>query len=333
MSEGQQMVRALFRAIDMSPYSDRGGQLHCKIYYPALYTATEQQRNTGLLPALDAEAPRPVAILMPGINVAAESYGWMARALAESGFIALTYGWIVEEMPGLPALSPGLDIHALAPDEYGTRASATALTPIIEDLCAQNAEGLLQNQIDVSRILLGGHSAGGSVALMNARSDWHAGLQAVFAYGAHSKASTMLGYPEDTYLALPQDLPTLIMGGSEDGVIAASAFRYGKADGPGDAVEPLRRTFNDALQRNASDSHLAIFAGANHFSPCFPADPATGRPFLDRPCTRDEATIRADLKTLVTLFARSHLHADDTAAAALQQHLQNPEAFAETLTR
>ncbi len=317
---GQPMVRALFRSVAMAGLP----ALSCKVYYPALYGATPFENNTGAIPAARGERPYPLAILMPGINVSPEAYGWLAAALAQAGFVAVIYGWILEEMPGMVALSPGLDVGALKPDSYGTRPSATALAAVIADLAAQNSTGPLAGLLDLDRILLGGHSAGGSVALMNARPDWFPGLKAVFAYGSHSKASTALGYPADALLPLPDALPTLILGGSEDGVIAASAFRYGH-DGVSqpDATGPVVRTFKEALASKRGDCHLAIVRGANHFSPTCPADTATGRPFLDWPTTRADAEIRKDIAALVTHFARAHVAGDESARDALAAMLKD----------
>lgn len=325
------MTRALFRSVAV-PGVD-GPQLSLKVYYPAVYSGDLTERNTGLLPPDRDGGPYPVAILMPGINVAPESYSWLARALAEAGFVAVTYGWVLEELPGLPALTPGLDVTALVPYTYGERPSTTALQALLDDLKAQNADGHLAGLLNTDRILLGGHSAGGSVALMNARPDWFAGLKAVFAYGAHSKASTMLGYAEDTVLALPDALPTLIMGGSRDGVIAASAFRYGDEDGEPDPIGPLRRTFEEGLNSARGDCHLAIVAGANHFSPCWPADPATGRPFLDWKTERDEAEIRRDIAEVVTLFGQAYVAGDSNASDALTPLLADTSRFSESRTR
>ena len=327
----QKMTRALFRSVAV-PGVD-GPELSLKVYYPALYSGDLTERNTGLLPPDSDSGPYPVAILMPGINVAPESYGWLARALVGAGFVAITYGWVLEELPGLPALTPGLDVTALVPDTYGNRASATALQALLDDLQAQNADGHLAGLLNTDRILLGGHSAGGSVALMNARPDWFAGLTAVFAYGAHSKASTMLGYAVDTVLALPDALPTLIMGGSRDGVIAASAFRYGDEDGNPDPIGPLRRTFDEGLSSGRGDCHLAIVAGANHFSPCWPADPATGRPVLDWETERDDGEIRGDIAKAVSLFARANVVDDSNAAGKLKRLLTERERFTESQTR
>lgn len=324
------MVRALFRSVTMADQP----ALSCKIYYPALYGATLQENNTGFIPAARAEKPYPVCIFMPGINVSPESYGWLATALTQHAFVTVLYGWILEEMPGLTSLTPGLDINALKPDTYGTRPSATALRALLAELAEQNTSGPLAGLLDLNRVLLGGHSAGGSVALMNARADWFPGLRAVFAYGSHSKASTMLGYVADTLLKLPDALPLLVLGGSEDGVIASSAFRYG-SDGSSapDPTGPVARTFEEGITRTCGDCYLAILRGANHFSATFPADGATGRPFLDWPLRRSEAEIRSDLAQLITLFARAHVTDDGSARQQLIAALQDSERIAQSAIR
>jgi hypothetical protein len=328
------MVRALFRAVAVPGATVPHQSLHAKIYYPAMYSGTPLENNTGSVPAAVPAAPYPVAILMPGINVGHEAYGWLAAALAEAGFVTLIYGWIVEEMPGLVSLSPGLDLTALAPKAYGTRPSANALAAVIGELHAMNAQGPLAGLLDLDRILLGGHSAGGSVALMNARPDWFPGLRAVFAYGAHSKASTMLGYPADALLPLADALPLLILGGSEDGVIAASAFRYG-ADGTqaADPSGPVARTFHEGISRNADDCYLAIVRGANHFALAWSADTATGRPFLDWPLTRPADAIRETLAALIAAFARAHVADAPGAVQELRTLLKDEASIQQSAVR
>lgn len=329
------MVRALFR-----PVAAPGGKgaLSAKVYYPALYGGSVLEKNTGLLPAArtnaGVNAPYPAAILMPGVNVAPEAYGFLAVELVNAGFVVMTYGWTVEEMPGVMSLSPGLDVEALKPGQYGTRPSATALQALIGELDAMNRSGTLAGCIDTSRILLGGHSAGGSVALFNARADWFPGVKAAFAYGAHSKASTMLGYPPEALLPLPDQLPLLVIGGSEDGVIAASAFRYGvEGTQAPDPVGPVLRTFKEAIGSARGDTHLAILKGANHFSGAAEGDGTTGRPFLDLPETRPGAEIRADLVQLVTNFARAAILGDSDARARLRTLLSDPTRVTHGATR
>ena len=331
---GTPMVRALFRAIAVPGQNSSTPQLYSKVYYPALYSATPFENNTGSLPVAATTRPYPLAVLMPGINVSPEAYGWLATALTHAGFVTVLYGWVLEEMPGMVALSPGLDVSALSPKEYGQRPSASALAAVLQDLATQNSTGPLAGVLDLNRVLLGGHSAGGSVALMNARQDWFPGLRAVFAYGAHSKASTALGYPADALLPLPDALPTLIVGGSEDGVIAASAFRYGDAgQQEPDPVGPLKRTFTEGLRRDHGDCYLAIIRGANHFSATYPQDSTTGRPFLDWPTRRPDSDIRADLAQLVRTFAQAHVAGDEEAARALRALLADGTRFAHVAVR
>lgn len=332
ITSGIPMVRALFRAVAV-PGPAPHNSLSAKVYYPALYGATPAEKNTGALPIAPSDTPYPVAILMPGINLSPDAYAWLATALVGAGFVAVTYGWIVEELPGMVALSPGLDVAALAPAEYGRRPSATALAPLLADLAAQNAAGPLAGRLDLSRVLLGGHSAGGSVALFNARPDWFPGLRAVFAYAAHAKASTALGHAPETVLKLPEALPTLVLGGSEDGVIAASAFRYGGDETRPDPTGALLRTFAEGLAGTRGDCYLAILRGANHFSLAHPADPATGRPFLDWPTQRPDAEIRADLEQLIVLFARAHVQDDAAARAALRAALDDRTRLQHAATR
>ena len=329
---GSQMVRALFRSIK-SPI-EGWPDLSAKVFYPAVYTGSDMERNTGALPIRPGQQRYPLAILMPGINVSPEAYSWLAIALTEAGFVTTVFGWIVEEMPGMVALSPGLDISALSPDDYGQRPSANALSAVIELLRNMNEDGPLAGRLDLDNILLGGHSAGGSVALFNARTDWFAGLKAVFAYASHSKASTMLGYPADTVLPLPTDLPTLILGGSEDGVIAASAFRYGdQGQETPDPVGPLKRSFEEGLNSQRGDSYLAIVQGANHFSLCWPQDSTTGRPFLDWPETRDNSEIRQDLTDIITQFARAYVADDTSAREQLQSKLSDASSVTYSASR
>lgn len=330
VAAGTPMVRALFRSVAMG---DKPA-LFAKIHYPARYSGAPLEKNFGLLPADRAGGPRPVAILMPGVNLAPEGYAWLATALVHAGFIAVSYGWILEEMPGLTSLTPGLDIEALKPAAYGTRPSATSLGALLADLEALNGFGTLAGMLDLSRVLLGGHSAGGSVALFNADPDWFPGLRANFAYASHSKASTMLGYPADALLKLPGKLPTLVIGGSEDGCIAASAFRYGIDDGgTPDPVGPVARTFSEGLGSNRGDCYLAILEGGNHFSLAHPADPATGRPFLDWPERRPGAELRADVASLITNFARAHVLGDDTARTALSALLRDRRKVRQSAVR
>ena len=76
-------------------------------------------------------------------------------------------------------------------------------------------------------VALGGHSGGGTVVLQSANPAWFPSVKAVFTYGAHAMASTVLGWPVGHVLDLSDDVAVLLMTGEHDGVMAASAVRYG----------------------------------------------------------------------------------------------------------
>jgi dienelactone hydrolase len=313
------MVRAIYRAIaiaDSPPPYDRAS---LKIFYPGNYGGSDEERNSGVIPAQSAGAPFPVVIIMPGINVGPEAYSWLAHKLAQQGIVSVTYTLVAEEMPGYISLTPGLSISALSPENYGDRASATALAPILAELTILNQSGVLKGQLDLDKVVLGGHSAGGSVALLNARPDWFPGLCAVFSYGAHAGAATALGYAEDAMFDLPSQIPALIMGGTQDGCIANSAARYG--DNTASATERVEKTFDQALTSNRQDSYLAIIDGANHFSMAWPEDHSTGRPFIDLPTTRPEEELRELLSLLIIQFTLSVTRSSDKARQQLEADL------------
>lgn len=311
--------RAIYRAIavpDAEPPYDR---ISLKVFYPAKYGDSEEERNTGVVPADESEAPFPVVILLPGINLGPEAYTWLARKLACEGIVSVTYTLVAEEMPGYISQTPGLALAALTSEQYGKHPSATAIGPILEDLHRLNEEGPLANTLDMDSVILAGHSAGGTVALLNAEPEWFPGVCGALAYGAHTGAATALGYPEDSMFTLPNQLPLLIMGGTRDGCIANSSARYGEANGSPTAR--VERTFDEALDSNRGDCYLAIIEGANHFSFAHPLDDSTGRPFIDMTTTQPDEELRGMLASLVKYFilavARNHPESRDQLNALL----------------
>lgn len=313
------ITRAFYRAISIAGGTPPYDRASLKVYYPAEHQDTPEERNTGVVAAADTGALFPVVIMMPGINVGPEAYGWLARALASQGIVTVTYTLVAEEMPGYISLTPGLDITALTPQEYGTRPSATAIAPIIEDLAAMNRIGVLAGKLNLDSIILGGHSAGGTVALLNARADWFPGVCAGFSYGAHTGAATALGYDQDSMFDTPSDLPLLIMGGTRDGCIANSSGRYG--DDQANATERVEKTFDASVRSNRGDCYLAIIEGANHFSMAWPQDDSTGRPFIDQPTTTPDEILRDLLAELTCLFIAANAQGDAAAGAQLEAML------------
>ncbi len=340
------MVRAIYRAICIQGGTAPYDRANLKVYYPGDYGDSAEERNSGVIPAHTSGAPFPVLIILPGINVGPEAYSWLAHTLVERGLVCVTFSHVAEEMPGYISLTPGLSIAALAPDNYGHRPSATVLGSILEELQLLNTTGVLEGKLNLDRIVLGGHSAGGSVALLNARADWFPGVCAAFSYGAHAGAATALGWPEDALFELPDALPVLIMGGTQDGCIANSGARYGKsqtsaakeraaatestaaaesaaATEGAAATEKVERTFDEALRSDRGDSYLAIIDGANHFSMAWPADHSTGRPFIDLPATQPDEQLRELLGQLVCQFCRYTTTADEESRLALDNFVEH----------
>ena len=69
-------VRAIYRATAVAGFSAPFDSLTMKIYYPCQYSDSFDERNTGFIPADPKRAPFPVVIIMPGINLSHEAYGW-----------------------------------------------------------------------------------------------------------------------------------------------------------------------------------------------------------------------------------------------------------------
>lgn len=129
----------------------------------------------------------------------------------------------------------------------------------------------------------------------------------------------MLGFAPGTILALANERPLLILGGTNDGVIEASAHRYELT-----AASPtlaLERTFDEGISGGQQDKYLIILEGANHFSCVYPIDETTGRPFLDHPTTQPDTRIRAELVTLISFFIDGHVRNNPQARIALKQQL------------
>jgi hypothetical protein len=325
------MIRALYRAVKVSGAAAPFDTLLAKVFYPAAFAGDAAERNLGVVPADGTRAPFPVVIFLNGVNGPPETYQWLLEALAARGCVAVSFAWVTDTLPGgVPGLTPGVDLASLRPENYGSAPTCPAIEPLLQDLAEMNANGPLAGLLDLSRVALGGHSAGGSAALVNANPRFFPNIRAGFAYGAHTQAATALGHAPGSVLRLSDDLPLLVLGGNRDGVIAASGGRY-RAEGVVEsedtqrediaelAVAPLLHTFEKALGGARGDRFLAILDGANHFSLAHPQDMTTGRPYLDRPATRPGEEIRALLLELIGAFVGAYLRDDAAAACALRE--------------
>lgn len=309
------MTRCLFDAFKvdaLQPPYDTG---IARIYYPAQYGDSFEERNTGAVPVDESLAPCPVLILFHGINIDPAGYRWLAESLAASGIVTVTYQLVAEEMPGYVAATPGIELQSLTPDQFGKQPSALAMPAILTMLERLNGSGLLAGKLDLDRLAFGGHSAGGTLALLNANPQWFPALRAVFSYGAHTGASTLLGWPEETLLPVSEDIPVLLIGGEQDGCIAHSAHRYGSSNAS--ATARIEQTFDQAVPENSGNNTLLLLNDANHFSICFPADDTCGRSYIDLPAESGQG--RDTAGQAIGSFLKGFLCDDQEARTAFQE--------------
>jgi predicted dienelactone hydrolase len=294
-------VRALYRAAAVGGYPAPYNSITMKVYYPCAYGDSFEERNTGMIPVDSGRGPLPIVIIMPGVNVSHEAYAWLATLLAEAGFAVVTYSWITADAGVGVCVSPGLKLKRLSSRHFGRKPSCPAIKAILAELKVMQADSLLASQLRLDCIILGGHSAGGTLALVNANRKWFPGLRGAFSYAAHTAANVELGWPQDSIMPLAGDLPLLLMGGSEDGVIAASGHRYGDQQSAS-STERVERTFHEGIPGSRGDRFLLIVEGANHFSFVHPQGTSTGRPYLDREVKGSRKRIRAYIGRLVLNF-------------------------------
>lgn len=317
------LVRARHGAVAVPGLDAPHDTVHYRIFHPARRSGDDRERLTGVVPPDPTLAPWPVVIFLPGINIGPEGYRWLAIDLASAGYATVTMALVGDTLPGVVGITPGLDLDAVRPDTYLTRPSGIAIGPLLTALAGEHAQGPLAGLLDLNRVVLAGHSGGGSVALQNANPDWFPGVVACATYASHTMASSMLGFEPETVLPVAGNVPTLLLAGELDGVMARSADRYHSADPT--THDPVARTFDEAVRSGRGDCWYAVATGATHTALIWPPDPTTARGFLDPPPGRDPEHIRADLGTAFRLFLDVILGGADPAA--LDAHLGASGSF------
>lgn len=313
------MIRSLYTAVKVEGAQPPFDTVHLKVFYPAAPTGSDAERMTGMIPADVTRGRMPVVLFFNGINIGADAYAWLAIALARQGIVVALFNWIGETLPGVIGLTNGLDLTRVTPQTYGSGPTVPAIAQMLAALDQLDQSGPLQGALALDRVVLGGHSAGGTVALHNANPRYFPQVVAGFSYAGHTMAATMLGFLPGTVLACASDLPLLLMGGGRDGVIAASSARYGQ---PSDPVAPLHRTFDEGIGGSRGDRHLVIWPGANHFTLAHPLDETTGRSFLDLPPQGDESIMRTHMAEVIGAFILVAA-CNDAAADARLRELSN----------
>jgi predicted alpha/beta-hydrolase family hydrolase len=312
-------IRAFYRAAKVETAKPPYDTIHLKVTYPAKMSSSETESN-GVIPVDRSKAPFPVVIFLNGYNCGAEVYQWLAIELVRRGLVVVTYNWITKDFSGMANLTPGINVAAYKPENYGNTPTSSALPTLLNELECLQTEGILAGMLALDKIILGGHSAGGRAALESSDRRFFPQLAAVFSYGAHSLGNLNLGYKPGTILPLPNSIPTLLMGGTCDGLIYNNSKLYGiNYENP---TTPIARTFSEAIIGGRNDCYLVLLEGANHFAIANPIDNTVGTGFLDFPSTQPEDKIRALISETIGLFIETHvcdcvaLPAGDCASAS-----------------
>ncbi len=313
-------IRAIFESVKVEEANSPYDTIHLKIFYPTQISGHGVEHNMGIVPADLQRSPFKVVIFFNGINCSPEVYQWLAVKLSERGLVVVTFSWVAQNIPGIVSLTPGVDLKMLTPNTYGSGPTALALPTLLRVLERLQAEGVLAGLLDLQNIILGGHSAGGRVAIESANPQFFPGIVAAFGYGTHTAAGLQLGYPSGTILPLPDALPLLLIGGTCDGVIASNGQYYG-VDWE-QATTPVLRTFKEAIAGGRNDSYLLLLEGANHFSITSPFDSTTATTFLDFPASQPQDQLRNLIAKTIALFIEGHVCHQPIATATLNQYLE-----------
>ncbi len=293
------IIQAFWKAIQVKDSQSPYDTIHLKVFYPG--DDSDTQNPFSNTPAARDLAPFPVVIFFSGFNCSLATYQWLAMKLAARGLVVVLFDWLVKTADRDPLLSPGVNLAAFSTETYGTVPSASALPLLLDELGNLQSVGVLAGLLDLQKIVLGGHSAGGRLALENAEPKFFERVAGAFSYGAHSAAPMPLGYNPGTVLPLPDLLPMLLIGGTEDGVIASNSQIYGIEQWSTPAT-PIIRTFREAINQKRGDSYLIIIEGANHFAIADYADPTLSVTASDFLPTQSEPEIRCLIASMIGLF-------------------------------
>ena len=245
----------------------------------------------------------------------AEAENFMKRPISTQ--VVVTFSWIEEYSPGKITLTPGINWALWEPDNYGTGPSSSTLPTLLQELERLQSTEPLAGMLDLERIILGGHSAGGRMAMENADPRFFPQVAGAFAYGTSAAVAASLGHEPGKILPLPDKLPLLLMGGTSDVIMARMAKKYGLGFDP---LILLEYTFGQAISGGREDSYLLILKGAQHSTISHPFD-LTQVGISDLRRTQSEDKIRDLMAEAIGLFIDAHVRQQPTALRALNELL------------
>ena len=301
-------VRAVYDAVAVPGASTPYATAHVVVHYPAV--DADGDPTLGVVAPDPSLAPFPVVLLAGNFNCPPELYAWLAKRLARRGCAVVTWTWVTPLFDGRPGLSTGIDLSAVTPETFGSRLPSVLLPALLDHLPSIADIG---PAMDVSRVVLGGHSGGGTTALLC--SSW---LDVpAFSYGGHTRTQAPQGFGDEHYLPLGDGPPLLLLGGREDGVVGAIARQQRGHVAPG---HPMELTEVRSVPAGRT-RWTVLLDGANHYSFCEGYDATSGRGYLERDAAGDAATVRARIGDLVEAFLGVVLDGDpptalDTAVSA-----------------
>jgi pimeloyl-ACP methyl ester carboxylesterase len=296
-----------------------------RVFYPA--KETEAAKETGVFPVELDDAAYPVIIFLPGVNCPPYSYYWLMETLAKRHFVVVILEWIAENLPGRVSYTPGIDLTALSPEMYGTKPTSSALSSILTDIHSLNEIGTLAGHIDMKRVVLGGHSAGGILALQNADRRWIPGIKAAFAICANPMPMMALGGWQDGKLPKLPATSGLVIGGTDDAIGDLHNQQFGRPHERG--WETIQTMFETCYGNppHGGDQFLVIFKNANHHTICNPLDETIGRTYLETKTSVDDDDLRGRMAWWIIAFLNVVLFHSDTWGEALYTWRVEPEDY------
>jgi hypothetical protein len=291
-----------------------------RVFYPA--NETESAKETGVFPIRPLKH-QPVVIFFPGVNCSPHSNYWLLRYLAENNLVVAILEWVGQNLPGRSSYTPGIDISALAPNVYGTKPTASALLAILDELKALNESEVFSGILNLNCIALGGHSAGGMIALQNANQEWFPGVQAAFAVCANPLPTMALGGWKDGKLPPLPDSNVLLIGGTHDVIGNLHNQQFGRPLEHG--WETVQAVFDQCYSETEGNrKYLAILKGVNHHTICDPLDETIGRTYLE-PTVGDQAAVRKHMARWIRSFLMLMLWESNGWAGQLQDMVTEPD--------